>query len=394
MAAELGKLLRSIRKRRGLTQHELARLSGVSHSLVTKIEQGEVSDTRLETLRKLASALNVQTADLVVRNDEDGGQPDHEIQWKPVRQALQGLHRGQPDDPPTVDGIEVAVASAMPLFQGNRFSDLRMILPPLLRDADALGKEGRSVRTRVLHLTGLTLTQTRQFDAADMALRRALDESTNRLESVATVNTLCWLMMRQGKLADTLNLAVQWADDIEPRMSRATNPELSAWGGMLIRISTAAVRNNQSADADDAIRLANGAAFVIGREYASPNDPARAFGPVTVAMKSAENAIIEDRPDRALTIAEQIPAQHRPISKDGAGQANRNRHYLDVAQAQIMLRNHAEAFEILQRTRRESPEWIVNQRFAQDILRRVINRRRTLTSEMRELADFLKLDYC
>jgi hypothetical protein len=242
-------------------------------------------------------------------------------------------------------------------------------------------------------LTGLTLTQTRQFDAADIALRRALDDSTNRLESAASANTLCWLLMRQGKLTDTLNLAVKWADDIEPRVSRATKPELSAWGGMLIRISTTAVRNNQSGDAEDAIRLANGAAAMIGREYASPNDPVRAFGPVTVTMKAAENAMIEDRPDRVLAIAEHIPVDERAISINGAGQANRNRHLLDVAQAHVMLRNYSEAFEILQRSRREAPAWIIHQRFARDILRRIIDRRRTLTSEMRELADFVKLDY-
>jgi transcriptional regulator with XRE-family HTH domain len=394
MAIDLGRQIRSVRKRKGLTQRELAKLAGLSVSLVSKVEQGEHRDVRLETLRKLALALDVRTTDLMAPgNSGDASPGDAGIQWASVDAALRGNYGGQSAEPPSVDGVNAAIAAAMPLFQGNRFSELRVILPSLIRDADALGENGRSERARVLHLAGLALIQTRQFDLADAALLRALGLSVNRLETVAIANSQCWLLMRQGKLADTFNLAVKWSDQIEPRVSRATMPELSAWGGMLIRVSTAAIRNNQPADADDAIRLASGAAATIGREYASPADPVRAFGPVTVAMKSAENALIEERPKRVLTIAERIPASPRPISEYGAGQANRNRHLLDVAQANVMLKKQAEAFDILQGVGRSSPAWIANQRFARDILVKIIDRRRTLTTEMREMADFLKLDY-
>lgn len=391
--ATLGERLQSVRKRRGLTQRELAKLSGVSFSLVSKIEQGELSDTRLETLRRLASALKVPTAELIVRDDVDDAQPETVTHWRPVRDALNGIYGEQPDEAPTVQGVDAALTAAMPMFQGNQYSELGTVLPALLRDADALDSDGRSVRTRLLHLAGLALTQTRQYDMADVALQRSLDDSTDRLEAVATVNSLCWLLMRQGKLADTLDLAVRWADDVEPRMSRATKPELAAWGGMLIRVSTVAVRNNQSPDAEDAIRLARGAAVTLGHEYASPEDPMRAFGPITVAMKRAENALIEDQPNRLLTIAERIPTSPPTISRNGAGRANRNRHLLDVAQAHVKLKHYAEAFDTLQDVRQDAPEWIVNQRFARDTLNEIIRRRRTLTSEMREFADFMRLPY-
>jgi hypothetical protein len=81
------------------------------------------------------------------------------------------------------------------------------------------------------------------------------------------------------------------------------------------------------------------------------------------------------------------------ISPNGAGRANRNRHSLDVAEAHVMLRHYGEAFDVLRKVREDAPEWIVNQRFARDILKRIIDRRRTLTPEMREFADFMQLDY-
>ncbi|MDX6740761.1 hypothetical protein [Actinocorallia sp. A-T 12471] len=99
--------------------------------------------------------------------------------------------------------------------------------------------------------------------------------------------------------------------------------------------------------------------------------------PVKVAMRSAENAMIEDRPDRVLKLAEAIP-------RDGfrSKSSSVNRHRLDVANAHAHLRQYAEAFDVLQEVRSLAPEWIVNQRLARDVLAKIISRRRTLTAEI------------
>ena len=59
---DLGDRLASIRKRRSLTQTELAEAAGVSVSTVCKLEQHEYGTPRLATLRKLAAALGVPTS--------------------------------------------------------------------------------------------------------------------------------------------------------------------------------------------------------------------------------------------------------------------------------------------------------------------------------------------
>lgn len=387
---DLGERLQAVRKRRGLTQRELANLSGVSLSLIRKLEQHERPDTRLETLRKLASALRVQTTALIVRDDADNAEPGTVDQWRSVRDALRGKLKGDAiEEAATPEGVEDATRAAMPMYFRDRYSDLGSVLPRLIRDADTLNSEGRTARAKLLHLTGWLLTQTRQFDDADIALSRAQDDALDRLDAAAIVNTRCFLLIRQGKLQQTLDLAGRWADDIEPRMSRATRSELSAWGWLLIRMSTSAVRNNQPGDAEDAIRLAMSAAVRMGREYAPSSDFLRTFGPITVAMKRAENAMIEDRPDRVLSLAENISSKgFQPTSS-----SNRNRHRLDVAKANVGLRHYPEAFDILQEIRRDAPEWIVNQRLARDVLGTVFARRRTLTADMREMAEFMRLAY-
>ena len=126
----------------------------------------------------------------------------------------------------------------------------------------------------------------------------------------------------------------------------------------------------------------------MGRDLTPGDDFLRTFGPVTVAMKRVENAMIEDRPDKVLQFSRTIPVTGlRPTSN------NRNRHLLDVAEAHRRMQRQSEAFEILQGVRHDAPEWMTNQSYARDILKGIIGRRRTLTDEMRGLADFVRLEY-
>ncbi|MGW1076920.1 helix-turn-helix domain-containing protein [Streptomyces sp. NPDC002537] len=389
MGAHFGRRLHDVRKRRGLSQRELAAASGVSLSLIRKLEQGERNDTRLETARQLAVALGVSTTRLLAEPDDREGDFPPAGRWEPVRQALEPAARtlkpDEPDEPPTVAGVRAALDSALPLFSGDRYAELESVLPILIRDADGLaghGADGRAVRARVMQLTGWLLTQTRQFTAARTALDRSLDDAPDRLHGAATVSTQCWLLLRQGRLTAARELATRWADEVEPRVSRATPAELSAWGWLLLRLSAASIRDNRPDEAEDALRLAHSAAVAMGREFTPDKDFLRAFGPVTVTLKRAENAMITDRPDVVLQLAQRAPAGGlRPTSN------NRNRHLLDVAEAHVRSRQYAEAVDVLQTIRHAAPQWLPNQRYAHDILGRVIARRRTLTPEMRTLAD-------
>ncbi|MEU0343335.1 helix-turn-helix transcriptional regulator [Streptomyces bobili] len=389
MSANIGEQLRDVRKRRGMSQRDLATQSGVSLSLIRKLEQGERGDTRLETARKLASALRVPTSRLMSDSNEETASQATVDQWEPVRRALVTPPGDDGLEEPTLQGVRAALRDAMPLFSGDRFAELGAILPPLLRDAEVLAAhdpDGRAVRVKLMQLTGWLLTQTRQFDAAEMALERALDESADRLQGASTVNTQCWLLLRRGKLSEARELATQWADETEPRMSKATPAELSAWGWLLLRMSAASVRDNRPGEAEDALRFAKSAAVAMGREFAPREDFLRTFGPVTVALKRTENAMIVGQPDRVLQLASKVPTDKlKPTSN------NRNRHLLDVADAYARTRQYGESVEVLQGIHESSPQWLPNQRYARDILGRVVNGRRTLTPEMRSLADVVGL---
>ncbi|MFG3044155.1 helix-turn-helix domain-containing protein [Streptomyces sp. NPDC048241] len=391
MSANLGERLRDTRKRRGLSQRELSERSGVSLSLIRKLEQGERNDTRLETARQLAHALKVPTTRLITEHTEAPASTDTANHWAPVHAALAATPHPPEGSPeaPTYDGIRDALKAATPLFSTDRFDALRTVLPPLLRDTETLTEtdpRARPLRARLLELTGWLMTQTRQFDAAEMALERALDDATDHVQTAATINTQCWLLLRRGKLAQARELAVHWADEVEPRMSRATPSELSTWGWLLLRLSAAAIRDNRPGEAEDALRLANSAAVALGQECTPEGDFLRTFGPVTVALKRTENAMVAGQSDKVLSLASRIPANSlKPTSN------NRNRHLLDVANAHTQLRQYAEAMDTFRKIRAGSPQWLPNQQYARDVLGRIMSKRRTLTPEMRELADLVQL---
>jgi transcriptional regulator with XRE-family HTH domain len=381
----LGQRLASLRKRRGLTQQQLAEASGLSRSLVRQLEQGERDDIRLETSRKFAAALRVPTTVLIGQAPPDEPRADGGSLWAPAREAIIHPRHRDPGEPLTERGLTDALLAAVKLYHDNRYEQLAGVLPGLLADGEDAPP---LLRSRVFQLSGSVMVQIRDQETARVALDRSLvdAESTGSLvDAASAVITLCWLLLLEGKFDRVRQLSAEWADRIEPRFSTASNAELSAWGWLLLRGSAAAIRDNRPGEADDMMRLAEAAAVATGRERGGYHMYWTTFGPATVAMKRVENAVVDGRPDVALQLAARVPSGLRPTSD------NRNRHLLDVSAAHLELREYDDAFGVLYGLSRDAGPWLAEQRMARTLLGRIIGRRRTLTAEMRDLADAVRL---
>lgn len=393
-SADVGVRVREARKRIGLTQQELARSSGVSVSLVRKLEQGEYGRVRLETVRKLAVVLGVATSGLM--SEPDAPEPDagDGVRWEPLRRALDGADGEQPLAEPTAGGVRSALAECVPLLLDTRIAELGAVMPSLLRDADALvltspasaRLAAKSLRSQVRQVAGALLLHAWQFDAAERAFDMAMGDACDPLAAMSVVEERCWGLIRQGRLAETRELALLWADLAEPKMSVASREHWAAWGRLLMRASAAAVRDNRPDEARDALRLVRMAGACAPRDFVLSRSPWHVFGPITASVTTAENAAVAGQPRVTLAIARQLEAASmRRVHRFSPS------HRLDVAHAYASLRLYPEAIGVLQELRRARPEWLPQQRYARDILGTVITRRRTLTSEMRDLATFVRL---
>ncbi|SRR6266487_2926313 len=393
-SAMVGARVREARKRIGLTQQELARSSGVSVSLVRKLEQGEYGGVRLETVRKLAVVLGLATSALMSQPDAPEPDVGDAGRWEPLRRAIDGEHREQPGGAPTLEGVRSALAEVMPLLVDGRFTETGTLLPTLLHDADVLVSASpssaritaKSLRAQARQLAGSLMLHAWQFDAANRAFDMAMGDACDPLTAMSVVEERCWGLIRQGRLTETRELAFRWAELAEPKMSVASRDQMAAWGRLLMRASAAAVRDNRPDEARDALRLVQMAAACAGRDYVLSYSPWHVFGPVTASVTAAENAAKSGQPDVTLAIARQLEgAALRRVHRFSPS------HRLDVAHAHTTLRQYPEAIKVLQELRQARPQWLPQQRYARDILAAVITRRRTLTNEMRDLAMFLRL---
>jgi transcriptional regulator with XRE-family HTH domain len=379
-----GDRVRRLQKLRGLNQTDLARLSGLSRRTISDIEN-DVGNHRNETLHKLALAFQVRTSDLTTP-----GRPEHEPvpgePWEDIRDVLhQRRASPEPAEPATPAGVLAALDEIRPDWAASRYSQVRLLLPGLIRDAMALDSDvaGRAARAAALTATASLLTMTRQFEDAAVAARLALDAGPELPDHLAAVSMLTWGLLRQGRTGEAGAMAAEWADRAEPRrFSRATAVELAGYGRMLLYVANAMATDNQPGAAQDALSLARAAAARIGREVPFHAGSTGRFGPATVQVLMAETAVLGWQPDKALVIAERMRG-----GLSGIEPIQQLRHRLDIASAYSMRKRYPDAVEVMQAIQRDAPQWLPYQQYGRDILEGIIAKRRgPLTTELRDLA--------
>jgi len=60
----IAKNIRKYRKQKGLSQDKLSRLADISHATIIKIESGAIQNSTIETVQKIARALDVSLDEL------------------------------------------------------------------------------------------------------------------------------------------------------------------------------------------------------------------------------------------------------------------------------------------------------------------------------------------
>lgn len=63
----LGQQIKKYRNKKKWSQEKLARESGVTYSVITRLEQGVINEPTIQTVMKLADALNLSIDELMGR---------------------------------------------------------------------------------------------------------------------------------------------------------------------------------------------------------------------------------------------------------------------------------------------------------------------------------------
>ncbi|EME98047.1 XRE family transcriptional regulator [Streptomyces mobaraensis NBRC 13819 = DSM 40847] len=279
-------------------------------------------------------------------------------------------------------------------------------MPQIIRDANSAvayfdngeeRTEALSARAEAYLLGGRYLTQVRQYDLAYHALSGAIQDA----QAVRDMDTagyavviMSWLLLRQGRFDDAERAAIETADHLEPRISKAPPERLAVWGWLALQAAAAAVRNNRPDDSAEARRIAESAAAALGRHPDTRHRFGR-FDTTVAGMKGLEDELISENGDPYRVIDE---STGKARFSDHAMKAARiaetdkewNRHRLTVATAFVKVGEHDKALDRLTAVDYANPQWLRHQRMAQDVMTAIVQRRkRRLTAEMRAMAAHL-----
>lgn len=398
MNTSIGDRIRALREFRDITQDQLAQRSGVSVDTIRKLEQGVRESARINTLRGLARALDVQLERLVGQPTvtqqltDDGG-------LLALRDAIQDpgslpgvLGDDDLEDPPGPIAWAEQVRAATATYWTGGYSSLAATLPGLLRDGRATTRQHdtESVWTHLALAYQLAASLSTQsghpdwaYTAVEKQLAAAARASDPLLEGMG-VSTLSWVLLRQGRWEQARDVAERKADQLEPPRRRATVNQLAVYGNLLVAAATPAARADQHDEAMQLLTLAESAAVQSGpvKTYGT------AFSVTDVRTQQVNIALAgtEGRPDVALTASAGVDL--RTISRPVHSASYR----VDVAQARYQVGDSQGALELLLEVETDQPEWIKFQAGAAATVREMLEAERRRNGTLRGLASRLGVD--
>ncbi|KIF79373.1 XRE family transcriptional regulator [Streptomyces sp. 150FB] len=394
----IGDRIRSLREFRDTTQEQLAQRAGVSVDTIRKLEQNVRQSARINTLRALAHALDVQLERLVGQPtvtqelSDDGG-------LLALRDAIQTLGSlpgvladDDLEDPPGEEAWIASVKAATSMYWKGDYARLSGVLPLLLRDGVAVARETDTDRVwqqlaLTYQLAASLATQAGHpdwaFAAVEKQLAAAARASDPLMEGMG-VSTLSWVLLRQGRWEQARAVAERKADALEPSIRRATPAQYAVYGNLLIAAATPAARGGARDDAKELLNLAEAAATRTGpvRAYGS------AFSVVDVRTQQVNISLAgeENEPAEALRLSQRVDldAITRPVHAAA--------HHMDVAHAQYQTGDCDGALMTLLDVEQKQPEWIRFQTLAAVTVREMLEAERRRNSPLRALAGRLGVD--
>lgn len=379
--------LRKKRRENCLTQEQLATISGISQVMIAKIEQGH-RQPRMPVLLQLASALDIPVSELVDNRPRLGGRSDG-ASVLAIRDALLSpslLPRADLDDrdaePAPLPQLRASVAEAARLYWAGEFAELAAMIPALISEAhltaQSEGTSASSLLAQAYDLAAALMVHMGKEDLAAIGAERAIaaaHASGDELLYAILHGTYAWVLLHQGRLAESEQLAVKVAGSIEPSFS-APAAHIAAWGNLLITALAPAAAAGR--DFDDYISLASAAAERL--QTPTQSYPAQSpFSRASAAMQACHAYAVTGESAKALSAARKINPG------DLAGIAY-GRHLLDVAQAHTDAQHAKAATAVLIQARALSPVWFRHQGVARSLVSELHEQERRISPALRDLA--------
>ena len=303
----LGRKIAAERRRRGLSQPELARLIGRSVAWVSQVERGVRKVDRMSVLETVAAALEIPLAELAAEAPVVAAVTEEPPGAGGLRLVLSGAHalRAMLDGrrPPALRTLRTKSRQAWELTHAGRYTDLTDLLRGLVPDLETAARAvPEAQRAEVFELMAATyqacsaaLAKLGEPEAAWMAADRAMaaaERAANPMLVAAGAFRLVFVFLAARHYDQAEETARTAADALHARADHGEPEAMSLWGALTLQRAVIASRIN---DPDAAYGHLERAAQVAARLGEGRNDYNTEFGPANVGLYEIGRASCRER---------------------------------------------------------------------------------------------------
>jgi transcriptional regulator with XRE-family HTH domain len=387
----LGRKIAAERRRRGLSQPELARLLGRSVAWVSQVERGVRKVDRMSVLQTVATALDVPLAELAAEAPVVAAVTEEPPGAAGLRLVLSGAYalRAMLDGrrPPALSTLRTRSRKAWELTHAGRYTELTDLLRDLVPDLEIAARAlPEAQRAEVFELMAATyqacsaaLAKLGEPEAAWIAADRAMaaaERAGNPTLVAAGAFRLVFVFLTARHYDQAEETARTAAEALQPRADQDDLQAMSLWGALTLQRAVIASRVNAP---DTAYAHLDHAAGVAGRLGEGRNDYNTEFGPANVSLYEIAVAVELGDAGRALRTADNVDTTCLSAER-------RARMLIDVARAHAQRRQISEAVAVLHEAEDITPEQVRGHELVRQLVSDLLTMQDPPSGDLRGLA--------
>ena len=387
----LGRKIAAERRRRGLSQPELARLLGRSVAWVSQVERGVRKIDRMSVLEAVATALEVPLYELAAEAPVVAAVTEEPPGASGLRLVLSGAYalRAMLDGrrPPALSTLRTKSRKAWELAHAGQYTDLADLLRGLVPDLETAARAlPEAQRAEVFELMAATyqacsaaLAKLGEPEAAWIAADRAMaaaERAGDGLLVAAGAFRLVHVFLAARHYDQAEETARTAADALQSRADDGDSQAMALWGGLTLQRAVIASRVN---DPDAAYSHLERAVQVAARLGEGRNDYNTEFSTANVRLHEIAVAVELGDAGRALRAA-------TAVDTSGLSAERRARALIDVARAHTQRRQVSEAVIALRQADDITPEQVRGHELVRQLVSDLLTMQDPPSAELRELA--------
>ena len=387
----LGRKIAAERRRRGLSQPELARMVDRSVAWVSQVERGVRKVDRMSVLEALAAALEVPLAELAAEAPIVAAVTEESPGAGGLRLVLSGAYalRAMLDGhrTPSVSTLRTRSRKAWDLTHAGQYADLadllRGLIPDLETAARAVPQDRQAEMFELMAATyqacSAALAKLSEPEAAWIAADRAMaaaERAGNPLLVAAGAFRLVFVFISARHYDQAEETARTAAEALQQMADQGDPRAMSLWGGLTLQRAVVAARIGDPDTAYDQLERAKQMAERLGE---GRNDYNTEFGPANVGLQEVAIAVDLGDAGRALRAA-------TTVDTSGLSAERQGRLLIEMARAYAQRRQADQAVTTLLQAEQITPELVRGHVLVRQLVSDLLTMHDPPGAELRNLA--------